>query len=254
MDFRFYCTQPLTIIMEANDQYAAEIEITASNDWQAIKISPKQLVSKSDGSPFRDWSMLTSLRIRPKPGSDITQMVFVDPKWEGGVTAPAPAPNPQQPQADKPVVAKPEAAIPDANGQVLLTPDIATSVENFLPVQKNLAITGVPISIGGQKFEQGLGVHAPSKIVFPLDGKYATFHVVPGPDDSHAGTLEMKILVDGNEVWSSGQVSSKGYSATPQNLPVAGAMTLTLIVEDSGHNGGDHASWGVAYLVPAAAP
>jgi hypothetical protein len=92
MDFRFYCTQPLTVIMEANDQYAAEIEITASNDWQAIKIHPRRLVSKSDGSPLRDWSMINNLRIRPKSGSDITQMVFVDPKWEKPGAAPAPAP------------------------------------------------------------------------------------------------------------------------------------------------------------------
>jgi hypothetical protein len=129
---------------------------------------------------------------------------------------------------------------------------MATSVHNFLPVQKNLAFTGAPISIGGQKFAQGLGVHAPSKIVFPLEGKYATFHVVPGPDDSHDGSLEMKILVDDKEVWSSGQVSSKAYKATPLDLPVAGAKTLTLIVDASGGKGGDHASWGDACLIPAA--
>jgi hypothetical protein len=36
--------------------------------------------------------MLTNLRIRPKSGSDITQMVFVDPKWEPSAPAPAPKP------------------------------------------------------------------------------------------------------------------------------------------------------------------
>jgi dienelactone hydrolase len=246
MDFRFYCTQPLTIIMEANNQFAAEIEITASNDWQAIKIPASRLISKSNGTPFADWSLLANLRIRPKPGSDITQMVFVDPKWEGGVTTPAPSSNAQQPKS-----AQPEVATPDASGRVFLTPGIATSVQNFLPVQKNLAITGVPISIGGQKFERGLGVHAPSKIVFPLEGKYTTFHVVPGPDDSHAGTMEMKILVDDKQVWTSSQVSKSGYSPTPLDLPVTGAKTLTLIVEECGEKGGDHASWGDAYLQSA---
>ena len=244
MDFRFYCTHPLTVIMEANDQFAAEIEITASNDWQSIKIPASRLISKSNGSPFRDWSKLASLRIRPKHGSDITQMVFVDPKWEGGAKTPAPSPNAQQPQAAK----------PDASGRVFLTPEIAASVENFLKVQTNLAFNKDPISIGGQKFEKGLGVHAPSKIVFPLDGKYATFHVVPGPDDSHAGLMEMKILVDDKEVWTSGQVTKRGYSAKPLDLPVSGAKTLTLIVEDCGQNGGDHASWGDAYLMSATAP
>lgn len=127
MDFRFYCTQPLTIIMEANDQFAAEIEITASNDWQAMKISPKRLISKSDGSPLRDWSMLKTLRIRPKPGSDITQMVFVDPKWETGATTPTPAPSPPQAEA-----AKPAPARPGADGRVYLTPETAASGANIL--------------------------------------------------------------------------------------------------------------------------
>jgi hypothetical protein len=145
-------------------------------------------------------------------------------------------------------------ATPETSGRVYLTPEIATSVENFMEVQKNLAFGGLPISIGGQKFENGLGVHSPSKIVFPLEGKYTTFHVVPGPDDSHAGTMEMKILVDDKQVWTSGQVSKSGYSPTPLDLPVAGAKTLTLVVEDCGQNGGDHASWGDAYLIPAAAP
>jgi hypothetical protein len=207
------------------------------------------LVSTSDGSPFGDWSMLESLRIRPKPGSDITQMVFVVPGWESSATAPTSAASSPQPRE-----ANAEVAKPDANGRVFLTPGMATSVQNFLAVQKNLGFTGAPISIGGRPFERGLGVHAPSRVVFPLEGKYATFHVVAGPDDSHGGLLEMKILADDQEVWSSGPVKSTGYSATPLDLPVAGAKTLTLIVGEAGDNGGDHASWGDAYLIPAAAP
>lgn len=94
MDFRFYCTQPLAVIMEANDQFTTEIEITASNDWQALKIPPSRLVSKSNGTPLKDWNMVKTLRIRPKPGSDITQMVFVDPKWESPAPEPSLSPTP----------------------------------------------------------------------------------------------------------------------------------------------------------------
>jgi hypothetical protein len=143
---------------------------------------------------------------------------------------------------------------PDAGDRVYLTPDMATSAESFLEVQTNLSTTGEPIHIGGQKFDRGLGVHAPSEIVFPLEGKYATFHVVPGPDDSHHGKLEMKILVDDTQVWSSGQVSRGRVTPEPLEFPVAGAKTLTLIVDECGERGGDHASWGDAYLVPATAP
>lgn len=138
--------------------------------------------------------------------------------------------------------------------KVYLTPEMATSVENFMEVQKNLNFEGNPISLKGEQFERGLGVHAPSNIEFPLDGKYATFHVVPGPDDANHGLMELKILVDGKEVWSSGEVRSHRYTPTPLDLPVAGAKTLNLIVDDCGDKGVDHASWGDAYLVPAANP
>ncbi|MDA9260486.1 NPCBM/NEW2 domain-containing protein, partial [Puniceicoccaceae bacterium] len=86
-------------------------------------------------------------------------------------------------------------------------------------------------------------------IVFPLDGKFKTFHVVPGPDDAHKGLLEMKILVDGKAVYASGKVRSIGFEAQPVSIPVQGAKELTLIVTNGGDDpGGDHASWADAYL------
>lgn len=92
-------------------------------------------------------------------------------------------------------------------------------------------------------------MHADSKIVFELDGKFKTFHVVPGPDDAHSGLIVMKILVDGKEVFSTGKVSSRSYQAKAQNISVAGAKELTLVVTDGGDGvGGDHASWADASL------
>jgi alpha-galactosidase len=152
------------------------------------------------------------------------------------------------------LLATASAAETPAENRTYLTPEMAESVENFGEVKENLSFTGEPISIGGQTFDYGLGVHANSCIVFPLDESYATFHVVPGPDDSHHGKLEMKILVDDTQVWSSGEVSSARVTPEPLDFPVAGAKTLTLIVEDCGEPGGDHASWGDAYLMPATAP
>lgn len=145
------------------------------------------------------------------------------------------------------------ADTPADDGRVYLTAEMASEVENFMKIQTDLNFEKNPISIGRQEFEHGLGVHAPSRIVFPLDGNYKTFHVVPGPDDANGGLLEMKILVDDKEVWSSGQVKSVRFAAEPLEFPVAGAQTLTLIVDDCGERGGDHASWGDAYLVPNAA-
>ena len=113
-----------------------------------------------------------------------------------------------------------------------------------------MAWGGKPISVGGTTYKRGLGVHAPSEITFRLDGKFSTFHVVPGPDDGHRGTLQMNILVDGKEVFSSGATSSAdGKPRTPLRIPVDGARTLTLGVDPQGDRGGDHASWADAYLL-----
>ena len=72
---------------------------------------------------------------------------------------------------------------------------------------------------------------------------------MPGPDDAHKGTVEMKILVDGKAVFDSGRVSSTSFEATPQEISLAGAKKLVLLVTDAGDGkGGDHASWADAYL------
>ena len=90
---------------------------------------------------------------------------------------------------------------------------------------------------------------ADSAITFPLNGEFATFHVVPGPDDAHRGLLEMRILVDGKEVYASGKVRSPGFKAKPVKVSVVDGQRLTLVVTDGGDGkGGDHASWADAYL------
>lgn len=82
MNFRFYCTQPQTIILSANDHFSTEIEITASNDWQAIEIRPEQLRFQGIHAPLGSWSQVKTIALKPKPGSDITKMVFADVKWK----------------------------------------------------------------------------------------------------------------------------------------------------------------------------
>lgn len=138
----------------------------------------------------------------------------------------------------------------EGNGKVYLTKEMAAKTKSFWQVMNNKSVKGEKkISIGGKEFDKGLGVHAPSEITFNLDGKYKTFHVVPGPDDAHKGKIEMKILVDGRKVYASGKVTSHSYEAKPLDIPVKDAKELTLIVTDAGDtNGGDHASWADAYL------
>ena len=230
LSLQFYCTQPQSLIIEVNDRYVADMEITAAEDWQTMIIKADALRSVH-GTALSGWPEAASIRIKPKPGEDITKVVFANVKW----------------------VASPKEELKaDANGRVYLVPEMATNVESFWRVMRDRNVNGNAIRVGGREFARGIGVHAPSNMTFPLDGRYTAFHVVPGPDDEHYGELEMMIRVDGKDVFASGQVRSTGFTSQALEIPVAGANTLTLIVTDGdGDRGGDHASWADAYLVPA---
>ncbi len=83
MEFRFYCTQPQTVIMSVNDNFSSEIEITASNDWQTLLIRPEQFLLGGTGpDTLTRFDLVKSIALKPKNGSDITKMFFADIKWE----------------------------------------------------------------------------------------------------------------------------------------------------------------------------
>ena len=232
LTFKFYCTQPQALVLAVNRGFSSDIEITASDEWQSM-ILPAHQLKHANGSAMGEWSDVKKIEIKPKPGSDITKVVFAEFQWM--------APE-EEPVAEM-------AA--DEEGRIYLTKEMASKAESFLHVSNDRSWEGkTVISVGGKTYERGLGVHADSTISFSLNGKFSAFHVVPGPDDAHGGRLDMKILVDGKEMFASGKVNSSGFQAKDVNIPVAGARELTLIVTDGGNGkGGDHAAWADAYLV-----
>ena len=69
------------------------------------------------------------------------------------------------------------------------------------------------------------------------------------PGTEKGGLVEMKILVDDKEVFTTGKIPSPSYQTKALTIPLTGAQKLTLIVTDGGNGGGgDHASWADAYL------
>jgi len=229
LSFQFYCTQPQSLIIEANGQYVADIDITASDEWQTMTLKAEQFKHKGQGFALGNWSDINSIRIKPKPGQDITKVVFAGFKWTAQ-------------SKSSPVINK--------DDKVYLTKEMASKMESFLKVSNDKSFDGNPIRVGGKTYNRGLGVHAPSKLEFSLESRYANFHVVPGPDDEHRGYVDMKILVDGREVYASGMARSTDKTPRPPfDIPVKGTTTLTLIVTTAdGEPGGDHASWADAYL------
>ena len=78
---KFYCAQPQKLIFKANNHWHAEIEMTASNDWQRMIIPAKQMKNRFNKQPLKDWSEVKSVGIVPAQGADITKVIFADFKW-----------------------------------------------------------------------------------------------------------------------------------------------------------------------------
>ena len=78
--FKFYCTQPQTLILSANGRFTCEIEITASDEWQSMTVNADRLKHPA-GFALKDWSEINNIGFKPKTGSDITKVIFADFRW-----------------------------------------------------------------------------------------------------------------------------------------------------------------------------
>ena len=110
---------------------------------------------------------------------------------------------------------------------------------------------GNVITLNGVEYSRGLGVHAQSTIKYNLDGKYDRFLSDVGVDDEvgNIGSVVFTVSLDGVQIYTSGLMN--GTTATKAiNVSVAGGRELTLTVTQDADNGGDHASWGGARLIP----
>ncbi len=79
--FKFYCTEPQTLILTAGDYDSREIEITASDHWQEMIVPAHTLHNRLNQRPMSDWSKVGKIRFSPEQGSDITKVIFAEIKW-----------------------------------------------------------------------------------------------------------------------------------------------------------------------------
>jgi hypothetical protein len=115
-------------------------------------------------------------------------------------------------------------------------------------LQKNQSVWEKPMMIGSRRFQRGLGTHAPSKIVFALDGKHRRFQAWAGADANNSPTITFEVRVDGVRRWSSG-LTTRDTPAAWVDLDITGAKTLELHVGDAGDVACDHADWADARLL-----
>ncbi|MDN5202213.1 NPCBM/NEW2 domain-containing protein [Fulvivirgaceae bacterium BMA10] len=165
--------------------------------------------------------------------------------------------------------------------------DLKKLEQPWWSAQKNSAINGRKISIGGESHSNGIGTISRSKLYIFLDGKSVKFSALVGIQDKEEVTGELKfnalgdgtklyyepndkanrfvgiantetsigkgtvrfvINGDGKLLWKSKKIKG-GAKALPVELSVKGVKVLELIVEDAGDGvSGDHAVWAEAML------
>jgi dienelactone hydrolase len=82
LSFKFYCTQPQTLILDAGNNFKTQIQITASDDWQSMVIPASQLRWGGNAHPLPDWSTVSTIAFNPAPQQDISKVIFAEIKWK----------------------------------------------------------------------------------------------------------------------------------------------------------------------------
>jgi alpha-galactosidase len=135
--------------------------------------------------------------------------------------------------------------------------DLTAMTAGWGKPQPNLSITQTPLTIGGVKFEHGVGTHAESGVTIQLDGKAKWFTAKVGVDD-HASnaiaSVEFVVSGDGGELWRSG-VCKLGEPPRDCRVKLDGVKSLELEVTDADDGiNFDHADWADAVFEFDGAP
>ncbi|MFJ6700697.1 sulfatase-like hydrolase/transferase [Streptomyces sp. NPDC091272] len=107
---------------------------------------------------------------------------------------------------------------------------------------------GTAIAFGGTTYAKGLGVHAPSEVVYHLGGNASRFTALVGIDDfstrqAATGATKASVRGDGKVLFSTGKLTGAG-GPVAVDVDVRGVRLLHLVVEDAnGNSAYDHTSW-----------
>jgi mono/diheme cytochrome c family protein len=98
--------------------------------------------------------------------------------------------------------------------------------------------------LGNKRYPKGVGTHAPSEIVYALEGKYGRFQAVVGPPDQ-GGSVVFRVFGDDRLLFDSGVMRNR--RTTSLDVPLAGVRQLRLVVTDAGDGYiADSADWAAA--------
>ncbi|MEW2811185.1 sulfatase-like hydrolase/transferase [Streptomyces massasporeus] len=112
---------------------------------------------------------------------------------------------------------------------------------------------GPAISLAGTTYTKGLGVHAPSEVVYYLGGRATRFTALVGIDDysarmSDAGGVRATVFGDAAQLFDSLALTAAG-GPKKVDVDITGVQVLRLVVRDANGNGSyDHTSWASALV------
>jgi len=116
------------------------------------------------------------------------------------------------------------------------------------PHRVDRAVDGGPLQVAGKVYARGLGVHAPSRLTWSLEGRPADLRLGVGVDDSgrraeRGGSVRFRVLGDGRVLWESGVVRAGQPVLTPPGLELRAVRELVLEVDPQGDFVLDRANW-----------
>jgi hypothetical protein len=123
------------------------------------------------------------------------------------------------------------------------------------PHRRDRSVTGGPLTAGGRVHTRGLGVHAPSRIAWSLDGGWRRLLGAVAIDDevlvlAARGSVVFRILVDGRTRWESPVVRGGDAPVALPELDLAGGRELVLEVDPASDLFvADRADWLLMMLV-----
>jgi len=104
------------------------------------------------------------------------------------------------------------------------------------PHRMDRSVTGGALISAGRRHSRGIGVHAPSRLTWQLDGAWRQLRGAVAIDDSvlllpHRGSVIFRVHVDGELRWESGLVRGGRPPLTLPPIDLAGAKNLELEVD-----------------------
>jgi alpha-galactosidase len=125
--------------------------------------------------------------------------------------------------------------------------NLANATQGWGDPQKNKAVGGANLRIGGKSFARGFGTHAESFLRINLDGGAQKFSASVGVDNEVSkksqASVEFIVVGDGKTLWRSG-VMRAGDAARDCEVDLTGVKSLVLEVSDADDgNTYDHADW-----------